>query len=168
MLHRWRARSRLPLPKAPLAAPIAVPIAVPKDKTITSEIPPVAAATLPVMPPPPPPPAPRTAASDKTISIGPEITIPGLSGKLKIAPTAPPKAAAPIDSPQADQTGPMPASPSDFSTMAIEQPQHGGVGPAVKVPLPKPEGDPNGTMRIEPTQSPDATMKMKPHPQEPA
>jgi hypothetical protein len=60
----------------------------------------------------------------------------------------------------------MPASPSDFSTLEIERPQHGGVGPAVKAPLPGPS-DPNGTMRIEPTQDPNATMKLKQNPQEP-
>jgi serine/threonine-protein kinase len=189
-----------PAPKAPEAAPVREP-----EKTITSEVTsPVAAPPKPAAAPPPPP-LPATKLSDKTISIGPEITIPGLNDKVKpvvtpaparapasektIGPeitfpglndmpkaTAPKPAPAPAaertaaeivtDSPKANQ--PMPASPSDFSTMQIEQPQHGGVGPAVKVPLPKPEADPGATMRIEPTQSPDATVRIKPHPQEPA
>jgi serine/threonine-protein kinase len=136
-------------------------------------LPPAAAAPLPKMPPivaapaavpapapiPAPPPPAKPAASDKTISIGPEITIPGLTDKPK-APAAAPKPA------PADLSGPLPATPADFSAMSIEQPQRGGVGPAVKAPLPA--VDPNGTMRIEPTQSPDVTAKIKPHPQEPA
>ncbi|MDD5303811.1 MAG: serine/threonine-protein kinase [Elusimicrobia bacterium] len=144
-------------------APISLPAPEPKpapapERTITSEI------TAPVPPAPKPlPPAPPAAAkpSDKTISIGPEITIPGLNDRPK--PAAPP---APKVSPEANQTGPMPASPSDFSTMTIEQPQRGGVGPAVKVP--PPDADAGSEMRIERTQSPDATIRIKPHPQEPA
>ncbi len=55
-----------------------------------------------------------TAAPDKTIAIGPEITIPGLNDK------------------------PAPQAPADACTMAIEQPQRSGVGPAVEAPLPNP------------------------------
>ncbi|MBI2789553.1 MAG: CHASE2 domain-containing protein [Elusimicrobia bacterium] len=145
------AAAPAPAPKAPEPAP------APKapERTITSEI------TMPAVPAPAPAPA-ATKPSDKTISIGPEITIPGLNDK----PKAPAPAPAPKAAPPAERTAeslPMPASPSDFT---IEQPQRGGVGPAVKPRAP--EGDPNGTMRIEPTQSPDATVRIKPHPQEPA
>jgi serine/threonine-protein kinase len=68
------------------------------------------------VPVPAPASAPKPAAAERTISIGPEITIPGLNDKL------------------------------------IERPQHGGVGPAVKAPLPSP--DPDGTLRIAPKQNP--------------
>ncbi len=143
------AAEAAPAPKAPEPAP------APKapERTITSEI---------TMPAPAVPAPVVTKPSDKTISIGPEITIPGLNDR----PKAPAPAPAPKAAPPADRTAeslPMPASPSDFT---IEQPQRGGVGPSVKPPAPA--ADPNGTMRIEPTQSPDATIRIKPHPQEPA
>ena len=102
---------------------------------------------------------PQSSQNDKTILIGPEITIPGLNDMVKAAPTP-----AVVDKTLA--AGPMPASPSDFTTMEIERPQHGGVGPALKTPVAAP--DENGAMRIERTQSPDATIRIKPHPQEPA
>jgi len=150
---------------APLIAPVEAPVAKPMsamqrkiESTITSEIKPVTAAPAPA-PAPVPAPAPKPVASDKTISIGPEITIPGLNDKIKAQAQAPKPAAV------AEPAAPMPASPDDFSTMAIEQPQRGGVGPAVK---PSAAPEPNGAMRIERTQSPDATIQVKPHPQEPA
>ena len=141
-------------PKAVVAAPVAAPIAAPVPALVVAAV--VA----------PPAPAPKPApVSDKTISIGPEITIPGLNDKIKMTPPPPP---APTPSERTmEQTGPMPATLSDFSTMAIEQPQRGGVGPAVKSPLPGP--DSNGTMRFERTQNADETVRIKPpHPQEPA
>jgi serine/threonine protein kinase/CHASE2 domain-containing sensor protein len=157
--------------ETPIAAPaVKVPTAV-IEKTITAEITaPVPAAapspkparadvTGPIIPLPPLPPK-AAPAGDKTISIGPEITIPGLNDMLKPAPKP-----APVE--RTIETRPMPASPSDFSTMEIERPQHGGVGPAVKA-APAPHDDENATMRIERTQSPDATIQIKPHPQEPA
>ena len=58
----------------------------------------------------------------------------------------------------------MPATPSDFSAMSIEQPQKSGVGPTVTAV------EPNNidlTARIEPTQSSDTTVRIKPHHQEP-
>ncbi len=155
---------------APVAAPTPTPAPAPireTEKTITADI------TAQIPKSAAPPPLPAAKPSDKTISIGPEITIPGLNDRPKIPTPAPkpvsPSQTIPVDPPKANQPadGPMPASPSDFSTMKIEQPQHGGVGPAVKVPLPQPEGDPNATMRIERTQNPDATVRIKPHPQEP-
>jgi|CXWL01.1.fsa_nt_gi serine/threonine-protein kinase len=101
---------------APVAAPVAVAAA------------PAAAATVPATPPAPA----VKPARDKTISIGPEITIPGLTDVPKPAP----KPAVPAVS--ATTPAPIPASPADFNTLSIEQPQRGGVGPAVSVPLPKP------------------------------
>ncbi|MDP3543774.1 MAG: serine/threonine-protein kinase [Elusimicrobiota bacterium] len=118
------------------------------EASITAEI------TMPAVPVKAPPPPPKPAQSDKTISIGPEITIPGLNDRPK---------ATPKPAERTVESLPMPASPSDFT---IEQPQRGGVGPAVTAPAPEPE--PNGGMRIEPTQNPDATVRIKPHPQEPA
>ena len=157
-----------PAPLTPTATPPETPpapksaVAARAERTLSPEntapIPAPAPAPAPMPVVPVTPTAPKPAMSDKTISIGPEITIPGLNDKLK-APAPKPAAVAPPPS------GPMPASPSDFNTLAIEQPQHSGVGPAVKVPAPK--HDPDGTMRIEPTQDPNATVKMKPNPQEP-
>lgn len=168
--------AEIPVPKTEKTGPI-IPVAPkPAEKTgpVVPIAPKAAEKTGPVIPlaDKTAPAAPATKPSDKTISIGPEITIPGLNDK-QVSPAAKPPAPAappvvPKPAPVEDKTGPMPASPSDFSTLKIEQPQHGGVGPAVKVPLPAPESDPNGTMRIEPTQSTDATIRLKPHPQEPA
>ncbi len=84
-----------------------------------------------------PAPAPKLAASDQTISMGSGAAIAGLNDK--------------------------PASPSDFGAMTIEHPQKSGVGPAVMASMPAAEE----TMRMEPTQSPEATARIKPHPQTP-
>ncbi|MBI4062065.1 MAG: CHASE2 domain-containing protein [Elusimicrobia bacterium] len=136
---------------APL--PAAAPAPEAKDKTAPVPAPaPVAAAFRPAAPAEPP----KAKPSDKTVSIGPEITIPGLNDRPK----------APAPKPAAEPKGPTPAMPSDFSTMSIEPPQKGGVGPAVRAP--GPESASSSTMRIEPTQSPDATIRIKPNPQEPA
>jgi serine/threonine protein kinase len=137
-----------PVP-APAPAPAPTPAPAPKPEVSIS-----AETTMPAAPAAAPPPPPKPVQSDKTISIGPEITIPGLNDRPK---------ATPKPAERTVESLPMPASPSDFT---IEQPQRGGVGPAVKAPAPEPE--PNGGMRIEPTQSPDATVRIKPHPQEPA
>ena len=52
--------------------------------------------------------------------------------------------------------------------LRIELPQHSGVGPKVDAPPPPPRAfDSDATMRIEPTQSPDATIRLKPNTQEP-
>ncbi|MDO8757055.1 MAG: serine/threonine-protein kinase, partial [Elusimicrobiota bacterium] len=129
--------------------------------------------SAPIDPPKAVPPV-AVKASDKTISIGPEITIPGLNDR--------PKASAPKLAPVAEKTRPMPASQSDFTAMSIEQPQRGGVGAGAKLPgpvdpsktsptAPPPPPPPaaakdsfqaNQTMRIERTQSPDATIRIKP------
>ncbi|MBI5247807.1 MAG: CHASE2 domain-containing protein [Elusimicrobia bacterium] len=169
----FAAAIRGALTGAPAAAPAPAPKASITDPTITSETAPVpqeltrplAPAPKPaasertigpeitgpipakVLPPAPAPAAPpKPAAAEKTVLIGPDITIPGLNDKPKAPAT--PKPDATIDSPKANLDGPMPASPSDFNTFSIERPQHGGVGPAVKAPLPGP--DPDGTMRMPP------------------
>ena len=128
-----------PVPESFTRPPAPAPKPAASERTIGPEI------TFSSMP------KPKAPASEKTVLIGPEITIPGLNDK----PTAPASPPAPAPKPDAViEQGPMPASPSDFNTLAIERPQHGGVGPAVKAPLPA--HDPDGTMRIE-----------KPNPQEP-
>ncbi len=95
---------------------------------------PAAVAATVAAAPAPAPVAKPTPARDKTISIGPEITIPGLTD-LRKPPAA--KPAVPAAAATAAIPAPMPASPSDFNTLSIEQPQRGGVGPAVTVPPPK-------------------------------
>jgi len=99
-------------------------------------------------------------ASDKTIAIGPEITIPGLNDFPRAATPAPKPA--PVVAPVIE---PSPAPAVTTIEFSIEQPQRGGVGPSVKL---ESAPDPNATMRIERTQSPDATIQIKPNPQEPA
>jgi len=147
-----------PVNEASITSEITRPVPAPAPKPVRADVtgpiipitaPKRADATGPIIPlaPSPAKTATAPAQSEKTVLIGPDITIPGLNDMAKPA-------------------GPMPASPSDFTTMEIERPQHGGVGPALKTPVPAP--DENGTMRIERTQSPDATIRIKPHPQEPA
>ena len=74
---------------------------------------------------------------DKTVSIGPEITIPGLNDMPKAVPPPPP----------------APSAAPEEGTLRIEQPRHAGVGPAVDVPPPPP--------------NPDATVRLDSHRQEP-
>lgn len=149
------------LPPAPASKPAEPPAPKPVEQAPkVVELPP------PPSPKPAEPPPAKPAASEKTISIGPEITIPGLNDRPKAPAPKPPESERTVE-----QAGPMPATPEDFSAMRIEQPQRGGVGPAVKTPAPPPPGQEpssDSTMRIEPTQSPDATLRIKPNPQEPA
>ncbi len=75
---------------------------------------------------PAPAPAP-SSGGDKTVRIGPEITIPGFND-------APPPAAAPSE-----------------ATMRVEQPQRSGVGGASDASLPPPPArDPDATVRLNP------------------
>ena len=109
--------------------------------------------TAPVSAPAPATPKPAPAA-EKTASI-PDITIPGLNDFPRPATPAP-----------AEKTVPPP--PSSSGGFSIELPRQSGTGPAIEVPPPVREPDADATMRIEPTQSPDATMRLKPHPEEPS
>jgi hypothetical protein len=88
------------------------------------------------MPAPAAPPKP----SERTVRIGPEITIPGLE-KAKLS-VPPPAASAP----------PAPAVPpaqTSSGGLRIELPQRSGVGDAPPPPPPPPR-DPNATIRLKP------------------
>jgi len=83
---------------------------------------------------------------DKTVRIGPEITIPGINDLPSMPPPPPPPAPAPAA-----------AEAADDATMRIELPQHSGVGRKADPALPPP-----------PARDPDATIRLKPRSEEPS
>ena len=90
----------------------------------------------------PPPAAAAKPAYDKTVMIGPQITIPGINDLV------PPPAPAPATPAEA---------PDDDVAMRIELPQHSGVGRKQDPALPPP-----------PPRDPDATIRLNPKSQEPS
>jgi serine/threonine-protein kinase len=183
---------------APAAAPAVPPAAVTAELTQPVAAKEPAAALPPPPPPPPEPAAEATAKFTipglNDLPAPPEpapVTIPGLNDLPEPAPTAeieptqsfttdappPPPPAAGIERTQAVEAAappppppPPPSAPAGAGEMRIELPIHTGVGADSAPPPPPPpsEPDPGATLRIEPTQNFDATLKIKPNPQEPS
>lgn len=99
---------------------------------------------LPSAPKPEPAPAPKPAY-EKTVRIGPEITIPGLNDMPRATPTPAPKPAEPPP--------PAPAAGSGLDGLKIELSGHSGVGRDEGLPPPPKHGE-DLTLRIDPPSEP--------------
>jgi hypothetical protein len=86
-------------------------------------------------------PSPRTPF-EKTVLIGPEITIPGIND--------------------------LKAPPAKEETMRIERSQHSGVDRATDASLPPARAHEDETMRLEPAPKPDETIRLDPKSEEPS
>jgi eukaryotic-like serine/threonine-protein kinase len=96
---------------------------------------------------------------EKTVLIGPEITIPGINDRT--VPQAP--------APRTPDPLPPPVEEASGGTMRIELPQQSGVGRAKDAGLPPPpRAREDDTMSLEPAQNPDATIRLNKNPQEPS
>lgn len=127
----------------PAPAPVDPP---PAEKTApavsVSEFPTERIPPTPSSPPAPAPvsaPTQSSARSDKTVRIGPEITIPGLNDRPSAATPPPPP--------------PAPSVPPPSGGMTLEMPTHLGVGSSDGLPPPPKKGE-DLTVRLEPPKEP--------------
>jgi serine/threonine-protein kinase len=134
-----------PVPEKTAALPTPPPAA---DKTVSFTAPVPADDKTVSFTAPVPAPAPSPASSaraDKTVRIGPEITIPGLN-----------------DSPRPATPAPAPKPAEQTGAMSLEMPTHLGVGSSHDALPPPPKRGEDMTMRLEPEPNPDETLRLPP------